>query len=218
MQYRELGRTGWKVSEISFGAWAIGGSWGDVDDGVSLAALHAAADAGVTLIDTADVYADGDAEALLGDQSEAEAMIAEFKVRRELIVAGLNSIPGVSCHMPKGAFYAFPNVTGTGMASKDLEVKLLNEAGVAISRRAAGGSARVFGSIGPTGKLVSLKQITPANVASLQVAWTYDTGDAFKGSEMQYVEVTLDPGELIVVPRGVQHRPVADVLAEALFT
>jgi len=65
MNYRELGRTGWKVSEISFGAWAIGGAWGDVDDKESLAALHAALDGGVNFFDTADVYGDGRSERLL---------------------------------------------------------------------------------------------------------------------------------------------------------
>lgn len=65
MQYRELGRTGWKVSTISFGAWAIGGTWGAVDDRESLAALHAAADQGVNFFDTADVYGDGRSERLL---------------------------------------------------------------------------------------------------------------------------------------------------------
>jgi aryl-alcohol dehydrogenase-like predicted oxidoreductase len=66
MQYRELGRTGWKVSTVSFGAWAIGGSWGEVDDRQSLAALNAAIDAGVNFIDTADVYGDGRSERLVG--------------------------------------------------------------------------------------------------------------------------------------------------------
>jgi aryl-alcohol dehydrogenase-like predicted oxidoreductase len=65
MKYRELGRTGWKVSEISFGAWAIGGSWGNVEDKDSLAALHAALDGGVNFFDTADVYGDGRSERLL---------------------------------------------------------------------------------------------------------------------------------------------------------
>ena len=65
MKYRELGRTGWKVSEISFGAWAIGGAWGDVNDQESLAALHAALDGGVNFFDTADVYGDGRSERLL---------------------------------------------------------------------------------------------------------------------------------------------------------
>ena len=65
MNYRTLGRTGWKVSEISFGAWAIGGAWGDVDDKDSLGALHAALDGGVNFFDTADVYGDGRSERLL---------------------------------------------------------------------------------------------------------------------------------------------------------
>jgi aryl-alcohol dehydrogenase-like predicted oxidoreductase len=66
MLYRELGRTGWKVSTISFGAWAIGGAWGSVDDRQSLAALHTAVDCGVNFFDTADVYGDGRSERLIG--------------------------------------------------------------------------------------------------------------------------------------------------------
>lgn len=65
MNYRELGRTGWNISEISFGAWAIGGTWGAVQDGDSMAALHRALDKGVNLFDTADVYGDGRSEKLL---------------------------------------------------------------------------------------------------------------------------------------------------------
>lgn len=65
MQYRELGRTGWKVSAISFGSWAIGGTWGSVDDKESMAALHKALDLGVNFFDTADVYGDGRSERLL---------------------------------------------------------------------------------------------------------------------------------------------------------
>jgi aryl-alcohol dehydrogenase-like predicted oxidoreductase len=65
MKYRELGRTGWKISTVSFGAWAIGGSWGGVSDDDSLAALHRALDLGVNFFDTADVYGDGRSERLL---------------------------------------------------------------------------------------------------------------------------------------------------------
>jgi aryl-alcohol dehydrogenase-like predicted oxidoreductase len=65
MQYRDLGRTGWKVSAVSFGAWAIGGTWGAVQDADSLAALHRALDRGVNFFDTADVYGDGRSEQLL---------------------------------------------------------------------------------------------------------------------------------------------------------
>ncbi len=65
MNYRDLGRTGWKVSEISFGAWAIGSMWGKVDDNESMAALHRAIDLGVNFIDTADVYGMGKSERLV---------------------------------------------------------------------------------------------------------------------------------------------------------
>jgi aryl-alcohol dehydrogenase-like predicted oxidoreductase len=65
MQYRQLGRTDMTVSAIGFGAWAIGGSWGAVDDEQSMRALHAAVDAGMNFIDTADVYGDGRSERLV---------------------------------------------------------------------------------------------------------------------------------------------------------
>ena len=65
MHYRELGRTGWKVSTISMGCWAIGGAWGEVSDEESMAALHQAVDRGVNFFDTADVYGDGRSERLL---------------------------------------------------------------------------------------------------------------------------------------------------------
>jgi len=65
MEYRSLGRTGFRVSRVSFGAWAIGGTWGPVDDAESLAALKRALDCGVNFFDTADVYGDGRSERLL---------------------------------------------------------------------------------------------------------------------------------------------------------
>src|SRR3569623_24759 len=65
MQYRTLGKTGYKVSTISFGAWAIGGSWGEVDDEQSMNALRRSLDLGVNFIDTADVYGDGRSERLI---------------------------------------------------------------------------------------------------------------------------------------------------------
>jgi aryl-alcohol dehydrogenase-like predicted oxidoreductase len=79
MNYRPLGRTGWNVSDISFGAWAIGGSWGTTDDSESLAALNTAIDCGVNFIDTADVYGMG----------RSERLIAQLKKDRkdEIIVA-----------------------------------------------------------------------------------------------------------------------------------
>jgi len=81
-------------------------------------------------------------EALTGSQSKSRKMVKEFKVRRDLIVDGLNSIPGFKCLRPKGSFYVFPNITGTGMKSKDLETFLLEKAGV------AGLSGTSFGKYG----------------------------------------------------------------------
>jgi len=86
MKYRTLGRTGYNVSEISFGAWAIGGAWGTVQDDDSLAALHTAIDEGVNFIDTADVYGDGHSERLIGQvlKERSEEIIVATKAGRRL--------------------------------------------------------------------------------------------------------------------------------------
>lgn len=86
MKYRELGRTGWKVSEISFGAWAIGGAWGSVRDEDSLDALNAAIDSGVNFLDTADVYGNGRSEKLITQlkKSRKEEIIVATKAGRRL--------------------------------------------------------------------------------------------------------------------------------------
>ncbi|MBZ0296336.1 MAG: aldo/keto reductase [Anaerolineae bacterium] len=86
MNYRDLGRTGWKVSEVSFGAWAIGGTWGEVDDQESLAALNKAIDLGVNFIDTADVYGDGRSERLIGQvlKERSETIYVATKAGRRL--------------------------------------------------------------------------------------------------------------------------------------
>lgn len=70
-------------------------------------------------------------EALNGPQDEAEKMVKEFNERRDIFVKGLNEIPGVSCKLPKGAFYVFPNIKSFGKTSKEVADFLLNEAGVA---------------------------------------------------------------------------------------
>ena len=77
--------------------------------------------------------------ALQGPQDGVTTMVAEFRRRRDAIVKGLNEIPGFRCSAPAGAFYAFPNVTGTGIPSKELADFLLNEAGVACLNGAAFG-------------------------------------------------------------------------------
>lgn len=69
MNYRILGKTGYKISEVSFGGWAIGGSWGKVDDNISMKALEEAVDNGINFFDTADIYGDGRSERLIGKLS-----------------------------------------------------------------------------------------------------------------------------------------------------
>ena len=81
-------------------------------------------------------------EALRGDQSSVDEMSAEFKRRRDAFVSGLNKIRGFSCRVPKGAFYAFPNITKTGWTSKKLADALLEQAGVACL------SGTAFGAYG----------------------------------------------------------------------
>lgn len=81
-------------------------------------------------------------EALTGPQDDVKKMVAEFKKRRDVIVSGLNKIPGFSCKNPHGAFYVFPNITKTKKSSKELADYLLNEAGV------AGLSGTSFGAYG----------------------------------------------------------------------
>lgn len=95
MEYRELGRTGWKISTVSFGAWAIGGSWGQVSDEDSLAALHRALDLGINFFDTADVYGDGHSEQLLARlrRERGEPFFVATKAGRRLnphVPAGYN--------------------------------------------------------------------------------------------------------------------------------
>ena len=87
MEYRTLGRTGWKISSISYGAWAIGGdAWGKTDDTESMRSLHRAVDLGVNFIDTADVYGDGHSERLIGRlrRERKEEIIVATKAGRRL--------------------------------------------------------------------------------------------------------------------------------------
>ncbi len=100
MEYRDLGRSGWKVSAISFGAWAIGGTWGAVQDSESLAALHRAVDLGVNFFDTADVYGDGRSERLLGRLR---------KQRGETIYIATKAGRGLNPHVAEG--YTRENLT-----------------------------------------------------------------------------------------------------------
>ena len=83
MQYRALGRTGWNVSEMGFGSWAIGGdAWGATDDREAIAALHRAIEQGVNYIDTADVYGDGHSEQLVARCASRTASVSSLLQKR----------------------------------------------------------------------------------------------------------------------------------------
>ena len=96
--------------------------------------------------------------ALTGPQDEPRAMLEEFRRRRGLIVAGLNDLPGVSCVMPRGAFYAFPNVRDVPIAAEELADRLLEEAGVAVLAGTA------FGQVGRDNLRISYAN-SPENLA-----------------------------------------------------
>jgi aspartate/methionine/tyrosine aminotransferase len=81
-------------------------------------------------------------KALESSQESVHNMVAEFKKRRDVVVQGLNSIPGIRCPVPKGAFYAFPNIRGTGLTSRDFADEALEKAGVALL------SGTAFGEFG----------------------------------------------------------------------
>ncbi len=84
----------------------------------------------------------GAVEAISGPQDAVDAMVAEFRARRDLVVDGLNAIPGVRCLRPAGAFYVFPEISGTGLTGVELADRLLNEAGVSVLAGTA------FGGVG----------------------------------------------------------------------
>ena len=136
MDYRPLGRTGWNISSISYGAWAIGGdAWGKTDDAESMRSLHRAVDLGVNFIDTADVYGDGHSERLIGRlrKERSEELIVATKagrrldphvaegftrrnlsafVERSLTNLGADAIDLLQLHCPPPDVYDMPEVFG----------------------------------------------------------------------------------------------------------
>ena len=136
MDYRPLGRTGWKISSISYGAWAIGGdAWGKTDDAESMRSLHRAIDLGVNFIDTADVYGDGHSERLIGrlKRERREEIVVATKagrrldphvaegftrqsltafVERSLQNLGVDAIDLLQLHCPPPDVYDMPEVFG----------------------------------------------------------------------------------------------------------
>ncbi|HEY0603782.1 MAG TPA: aldo/keto reductase [Herpetosiphonaceae bacterium] len=135
MEYRELGRTGWRISAISCGTWAMGGSWGPTDDQRSMQALHKVIDLGVNFLDTADVYGDGHAEQLIAQlrRERSEEIIVATKAGRRLnphVAGGYNrenltafverslrnleteALDLLQLHCPPSAVYEMPEVFG----------------------------------------------------------------------------------------------------------
>ncbi len=154
MQTRRLGKTGYPVSEIGFGAWAIGGSWGETDDGESLAAMHAAVDVGVTFFDTADVYGDGRSERLIGrllrERDERLVVATKFGRRGPVEVAtyayenlrpwlersrenlGVETVDLVQLHCPPWDAYYTPSIFES--CERLVEEGLVRAYGVSVER------------------------------------------------------------------------------------
>lgn len=171
---RRFGRTNWNVSEIGFGAWAIGGSWGDVDESDARASVHAALDAGMTFIDTADVYGDGRSERIIRDvlkERGGERPIVATKagrrlsshvaegytkenleafVDRSLVNLSVDALDLVQLHCPPTEVYYRPEVFG---AMDDL---------------VAAGKIRFYG-VSVEKVEEALKAITFPNVSTVQI-------------------------------------------------
>jgi aspartate aminotransferase len=109
--------TGWR---LGFGIMPV-----ELADRVGLLLTH-------SLGSTAHFTQLAGTEAIVGPQTMVDSMVTEYQRRRDVIVAGLNAIPGFSCRKPEGAFYAFPNIKGTGMKSSELADLILEKAGVAL--------------------------------------------------------------------------------------
>jgi aryl-alcohol dehydrogenase-like predicted oxidoreductase len=154
MESRRLGKTGLDVSEIGFGAWAIGGSWGETDDEESLSAMHAAVDAGVTFFDTADVYGDGRSERLIArllrERDEPLVVATKFGRRVEQDPAlftyenlrgwlersrenlGVEAVDLVQLHCPPPETYYLPEVHEA--CSRLVQEGLVHAYGVSVEK------------------------------------------------------------------------------------
>lgn len=176
MLMRDFGRTGWRVAGVGFGAWAIGGSWGEVAEGDARAALHAALDEGVNFIDTADVYGDGRSERIIRDvlrERGGERPIVATKAGRRL-----------NPHVPEG--YTKANLTGfverslqsLGVETLDLvqlhcpptPVYYMPEVFGALDDLVAAGKLRHYG-VSVEKVEEALKAIEFPGVVSVQIIW-----------------------------------------------
>ena len=171
---RRLGRTNWTISEIGFGAWAIGGSWGDVNEADARASVHAALDAGMTFIDTADVYGDGRSERIIRD------VLKERGGERPIVAtkAGRRLNPHVAAGYTKANLEAFVDrsLSNLGVDALDLvqlhcpptEVYYRPEVFGAMDELVAVGKIRFYG-VSVEKVEEALKAIAYPNVSTVQI-------------------------------------------------
>jgi aryl-alcohol dehydrogenase-like predicted oxidoreductase len=184
MQSRRLGKTGWDVSEIGFGAWAIGGEWGETDEEESMAALHAAVDAGVTFFDTADVYGDGRSERLLGrllrERDERLVVATKFGRRVEQDPAlftyenlrawlersrenlGVEAVDLVQLHSPPWETYYLPEVHEA--CSRLVQEGLVRAYGVSVEKVEEGLKAIEYDGVATIQLIFNLLRQRPAEL------------------------------------------------------
>jgi aryl-alcohol dehydrogenase-like predicted oxidoreductase len=173
---RAFGRTGWQVSEIGFGAWAIGGSWGEVDDGQARDALLAALESGTTFIDTADVYGDGRSERLIRD------VLKQWRGQRPVVAtkAGRRLSPHVSSGYTRANLQSFVDRSreNLGVDTLDLvqlhcpptEVYYRPEVFEALDSLVAAGKIRHYG-VSVEKVEEALKAIEYPGVTSVQIIY-----------------------------------------------
>jgi len=184
VQSRRLGKTGWDVSEIGFGAWAIGGEWGETDEEESMAALHAAVDAGVTFFDTADVYGDGRSERLLGrllrERDERLVVATKFGRRVEQDPAlftyenlrawlersrenlGVEAVDLVQLHSPPWETYYLPEVHEA--CSRLVQEGLVRAYGVSVEKVEEGLKAIEYDGVATIQLIFNLLRQRPAEL------------------------------------------------------
>src|SRR4051812_9365076 len=185
MQTRRLGKTGYDVSEVGFGAWAVGGSWGETDDDESLAALHAAVDAGVTFFDTADVYGDGHSERLIArllqERDERLVVATKFARRAEPFTTaalgyeqlrewlersrtnlGVDTVDLVQLHCPPRDAYYTPSVFEA--CERLVEEGLTRSYGVSVERVEEGLKALEYPSVATIQVIFNIFRQRPATL------------------------------------------------------
>ena len=184
MQLRRLGKTGYEVSEIGFGAWAIGGSWGATNDTESMAAMNAAVDAGITFFDTADVYGDGHSERLvaqlLRDRDEALIVGTKFGRRAAQEVGnytyenlrgwlersrenlGVEAVDLVQLHSPPWETYYLPEVHEA--CSRLVQEGLVRAYGVSVEKVEEGLKAIEYDGVATIQLIFNLLRQRPAEL------------------------------------------------------